>query len=93
MEVERVFAEVACGLKIGRYVALARSASRARRHRVDKENSLFATETLRFTTHAPLQHSLTMCTDTEHDYLNALRAPEGVDAKATVTLKYGPYMN
>ena len=62
------------------------------RHGRDKENSLFATETLRFTTHAPLQHSLTMCTDTAADYLNELRAPEG-DAKATITLKYGPYMN
>ena len=34
-----------------------------------------------------------MCTDTTDDYLNALRAPDGVDAKATITLKYGPYMN
>ena len=34
-----------------------------------------------------------MCTDAADDYLNALRDPEGVDAKATITLKYGPYMN
>ena len=34
-----------------------------------------------------------MCTDAADDYLNALRAPEGVDAKDTITLKYGPYMN
>ena len=56
-------------------------------HGVDKENSLFATETLRFTTHAPLldvhRHRARLP--------NALR--EGVDAKATITLKYGPYMN
>ena len=65
------------------HLALSRAG-----HRVDKENSLFATQTLRFTTHAPLP----MCTDTAADYLNELRAPEG-DAKATITLKYGPYMN
>ena len=34
-----------------------------------------------------------MCTDAADDYLNSLRAPEGVGAKATITLKYGPYMN
>ena len=87
MEVERVHAEVECGLKIGGYVCGARSASRAG-HRLDKQNSLFRPRPF------ALQHTLrfSMCTDAADDYLNALRAPEG-DAKATITLKYGPYMN
>ena len=86
MEVERVLAEVACRL-IGHYLASALKS------RVDTES----TRRTRFSRprRFALQHTLrfSMCTDAADDYLNALRAPEGVDAKATITLKYGPYMN
>ena len=93
MEVERVHAEVECGLKISRSSAqlalhLARDTDSTRRTRFSRPRLFALQHTL-----APIQHSLTMCTDTTDDYLNALRAPDGVDAKATITLKYGPYMN